>query len=249
MHVLGIDIGGTGIKGAPVDISTGTLIEPRYRIKTPKGGAPADVARVLTEVADHFSWRGPIGCAFPAVVKAGYTLTAANIDRGWIGLDAATFLSEASGRDVTLLNDADAAGIAEMRFGAGHNETGLVFMLTFGTGIGSALFHEGRLVPNTELGHLEIRKKEAERRASDRTRKKKNLDWAAWAARVSEFLGRLEDLFWPDLFIIGGGVSKKQDRFIPLLETRTRVVPARLRNDAGIVGAALAASRLPGRTP
>ncbi len=249
MQILGVDIGGSGIKGAPVDTSTGTLLKPRHRIKTPKGAAPDDVARVLTAIADHFSWRGPIGCAFPAVVKGGRTLTAANIDRGWIGLDAQTFLSEQSGRSVTLLNDADAAGIAEMAFGAGHDERGLVFMLTFGTGIGSALFHQGRLVPNTELGHLEIRKKEAERRASDRVRKKKGLDWEAWASRVSEFLGRLEDLFWPDLFIIGGGVSKKHEAFIPLLETRTRVVPAQLRNDAGIVGAALAASRLPGKTP
>ncbi len=242
MEVLGVDIGGSGIKGAPVDVATGTLVKPRHRIRTPKPATPGMVADVVAELTAHFSWRGPIGCAFPAVVKGGRALTAANVDKAWIGCDVAALFSKRTSMPVTVLNDADAAGVAEMRFGAGHNETGVVFMLTLGTGIGSALFYRGQLLPNTELGHLEIRKKEAERRASDRVRKKKDLDWPAWAARVTEFLNRLEALFWPDLFIIGGGVIKKHEKFIPLLDTRTRVVPARLLNDAGIVGAALAAA-------
>ncbi len=252
MQVLGVDIGGSGIKGAPVDVATGTLIRPRHRISTPKPATPDAVSDAVARMAAHFEWTGPIGCAFPAVIKGGKTMTAANVDDSWIGADATSILSNRTGSPVTLLNDADAAGIAEMRFGAGHNEQGLVFMLTLGTGIGSALFYQGKLVPNTELGHMEIRKKEAERRASARIRKKKGLTWEAWAARLSEFLNRVENLFWPDLFIIGGGVSKKHEKFIPLLETRTRVVPARLFNDAGIVGAALAAASpgpAPGDTP
>jgi polyphosphate glucokinase len=246
MAVLGIDIGGSGIKGAPVDPTTGLLQADRIRIPTPQPATPPAVAATVAELARRFEWRDPIGCTFPAVIRGGVAHTAANVDAAWIGTDGQALLTASTGCLVTLLNDADAAGLAEMAFGAGRDMAGVVLMLTLGTGIGSALFIDGRLVPNTELGHLEIRGKDAEERASDRAREEKKLDWAQWAKRVSEYLQRVEALFWPDLFIIGGGVSKEHAHFLPLLKTRTPVVPARLRNEAGIVGAALAAA---GRTP
>ncbi len=239
---LGIDIGGSGIKGAPVNLETGELAAERLRIPTPQPSLPDAMAEVAAEIVQRFGWREPVGCAFPAVVKAGRTMTAANVDAAWIDCPAAELLAAELGRPVVLLNDADAAGLAEMRFGAGRGIDGLVIMLTLGTGIGSAIFMDGRLVPNTEFGHLEIRGKKAEHRASDRVRKEKKLDYEDWAGRLQEYLRVMEDLFWPDLFILGGGVSKKHENFLGHVSTRTPVVPAKLRNDAGIVGAAYAAA-------
>ncbi len=243
MSILGIDVGGSGIKGAPVDTDSGRLLAERLRIETPEGGRPGDVAEVIARIAEHFDWQGAIGCAVPAVVKRGVTLTAANIHEDWIGCDAGSMIADATRCPVSLVNDADAAGLAEMRFGAGRDRSGTVIVLTVGTGIGSAIFVDGRLVPNTEFGHLEIRGKEAEDRASDRVRKAKDLSWSRWGERFSEVLGRLEDLFWPDLFIIGGGVSKKHDRWAEHVASKTPIVPAGLLNEAGIVGAAMAARR------
>ncbi|MBM3673993.1 MAG: ROK family protein [Actinobacteria bacterium] len=239
--ILGIDIGGTGIKGAPVDLERGELSEDRLRIPTPEGGSPGDVARVVAEVAAHFDVDGPIGCTFPAVIRRGVALTAANVDNAWIGNDAQALFTGETGRPVTVVNDADAAGLAEMQYGAGKGRSGTVVMLTLGTGIGSAVFTDGRLVPNTEFGHLDIRGKAAERRASEKAREDHDLSWERWAQRLNEVLTHLEALLWPDLFVVGGGVSKKHDQFLHLLETRAEVVPAQLLNQAGIVGAALAA--------
>jgi polyphosphate glucokinase len=241
MEILGIDIGGSGIKGAPVDTEHGVLLAERYRIPTPQPATPDAVGDVVAEVAKYFEWSGPIGCTLPSVVQYGIVHSAANIDKSWIGTDGHLLLQQKTGCRVILLNDADAAGIAEMKFGAGKGHMGVVMMLTFGTGIGSALFLDGRLVPNTELGHLEMRGKDAEQRASDQARTMKGLSWEKWAKRVDEYLDRLEALFSPDLFIIGGGVSKKHEKFVPLLNTRAQIVTAQLLNEAGIVGAALAA--------
>ena len=242
MEVLGIDIGGTGIKGAPVDVAKGVLLAERYRIPTPQPSVPDAVAAVVGEVARHFQWSGPIGCTFPAVIKDGIAYSAANVDKSWIGTDGQRLIEQRTGCPVVLLNDGDAAGIAEMEFGAGKGQRGVVMMLTLGTGIGSALFVDGRLVPNTELGHMEMRGKDAELRASDRARIVKKLTWKKWATLLDEYLGRLEVLFSPDLFIIGGGVSRKAEKFLPLIHLKTEVVPALLQNEAGIVGAALAAA-------
>jgi polyphosphate glucokinase len=241
MEILGIDIGGTGIKGAPVDTERGVLLAERYRIPTPQPARPDAVSDVVAEVAKYFEWSGPVGCTFPAVIKNGVAYSAANVDKTWIGADAEMLLQRKTGCRLLLLNDADAAGIAEMRFGAGKGHMGVVIMVTLGTGIGSALFFEGRLLPNTELGHIEIRGKDAERRASDHAREVKDLSWDKWAKYVDEYLDRLEALFSPDLFIIGGGVSKKHEKFVPMLNTRAQIVTAQLLNEAGIVGAALAA--------
>jgi len=236
---FGIDIGGSGIKGAPVDLIRGELAAERHRIPTPQPSTPKAVAAVVGELLDHFDWQSPVGCTFPAVVRGGHTMTAANVNEAWIDCDADTLLERETGRAIHLMNDADAAGVAEMQFGAGRDVTGVVIMLTLGTGIGSAIFLDGKLLPNSEFGHLEIRGKAAERRASDRVRKDKDLDWKAWSKRVEDYLQRMEALFWPDLFIIGGGVSKHHERFLPLIDTRTPVVPAELRNEAGIIGAAV----------
>ena len=241
MEILGIDIGGSGIKGAPVDVGTGLLVAERHRLPTPQPSAPGAVADTVAEIVRHFQWTGPVGCTFPAVIKNGVAYSAANVDEAWIGTNGQKLLSKKTKCPVRLLNDADAAGLAEMRFGAGRGKSGVVFVLTFGTGIGSALFVDGRLVPNTELGHIEIRGKDAERRASDRAREQKGLSWKKWAARVDEYLNALERLFSPDLFIIGGGASKYHRQFLPRLTVRAKIVPARLLNEAGIVGAALAA--------
>lgn len=243
-QVLGIDIGGSGIKGAPVDVERGALLSERQRIPTPEGAKPSDVAKVVAELVRHFDWQGEVGCTFPAIVRGGVTLSAANVDQGWIGLNAAKLLAEATGRPVAVLNDADAAGLAEARYGAGEGVGGVVMLLTFGTGIGSGLINSGVLVPNTELGHLELDGREVEPWASDRAREKEDLSWKQWVKRVNRYLGHLEMLFSPDLFIIGGGVSKKADKWLDLIEARTRVVPAALQNEAGIVGAALYASQL-----
>ena len=244
MELMGIDIGGSGIKGAIVNTRTGELVTERYRLATPQPATPDAVGGVVMQLAQHFDWRGPLGCTFPAVVQQGIVRSAANVDKSWIDTPGETLLQQKTGHPVLLLNDADAAGIAEMAFGAGKGQPGVVMILTFGTGIGSAIFSGGQLVPNTELGHLEVRGKDAELRASAKVRKKKKLSWAEWAARVDEYLMRLEILFSPDLFIIGGGVSKRHEKFLPLLTRKTPVVPAQLRNEAGIVGAALAALKI-----
>jgi polyphosphate glucokinase len=241
MIILGIDVGGSGIKGAPVDVGRGALAAPYHRIPTPQPSTPDAVGDVVAEIARHFGGDGPVGCTFPAIIKDGVAYSAANVDKSWIGTDGDALFERKTGRPFTLLNDADAAGIAEMEFGAGRGKRGVVMMLTFGTGIGSALFVDGRLIPNTELGHMEIGGKEAEHRASDRAREKKKLSWKQWAARVDLVLKRFDALFSPNLFIIGGGVSKKHQKFLPLLTIKTPVVPAELLNEAGMIGAALAA--------
>ncbi|MFG1683366.1 polyphosphate--glucose phosphotransferase [Nonomuraea sp. NPDC049269] len=235
MEVLGIDIGGSGIKGAPVDTASGQLTQERLRIPTPQPAKPQGVSEVVVEIVKHFGWTGPIGVTFPGVVLNGVIMTAANVHHSWIGVDATKLFDGA-----TVLNDADAAGIAEMRFGEGQGREGTVIMLTFGTGIGSAVFVDGVLVPNTEFGHLQIHGKDAELRASDRAREEHGLTWEKWGGRVEEYLRHVEMLFWPSLFVIGGGVSKKADKFLPYVHVDTPIVPARLRNEAGIIGAALA---------
>lgn len=242
---LGIDIGGSGIKGALVDVTAGALSSDRQRIPTPKPATPKAVAAVVTEIRRHFGYTGPIGCTFPSVVLDGVTQTAANVDKGWIGTDAAALFARATGQPVFVLNDADAAGVAEMTFGAGRGQQGTAIVLTFGTGIGSALFTHGELVANTELGHIELDGRTAEPWASDKARSDEGLSWKRWGKRVDRYLRYLEWLFWPELFIIGGGVSKKSDKFFGHLKTQAPLVAAELRNEAGIVGAALMASRRP----
>lgn len=244
MTYLGIDIGGTGIKGAPVNVETGELVAERFRIDTPHPALPNAVADVVEQIADHFKYRGPAGVTFPAVVKRGVIYTAANVDESWIGTNAGDLFTQHIGGPVAVVNDADAAGIAEMRFGAGKDRKGVIIMVTLGTGIGSAVFLDGKLLPNTEFGHLRIRGKDAEKRASEKVHEDKELSWKQWAKRVSEFLAEMEKLFSPDLFIIGGGVSKKAEKFLPLLTTKTEViiVPAQMQNEAGIIGAAYLAS-------
>jgi polyphosphate glucokinase len=240
MKVLGIDVGGSGIKGAPVDTSRGALLAERHRIATPQPATPKAVARTIAQIAAHFRWKGPLGCGVPTVVLRGIVCTAANISRQWLGVDARTLLGQATGCPVSVINDADAAGYAEMHFGAGRGQAGVVVLVTLGTGIGTALFINGHLVPNTELGHLEIHGKEAEAWAADSVRESKNLSWKKWAERLKAYLAYLENLLWPELIIIGGGVSKKADKFLPRLRLRTPIVAAKLLNDAGIIGAALA---------
>lgn len=240
MEILGIDVGGSGIKGAPVSLDQGKLLTERLRIPTPQPANPQAVAATVTEVARYFSWRGPIGCGFPAAVQHGIARTAANVDDSWIGVDIATLLSESTGCPVRALNDADAAGWAEMAYGAGRGRLGTVIMVTIGTGLGTAIFVDGKLVPNTELGHMELDGRAAELWSSGAARKRDGLGWKAWAKRFDRFLLKLESLIWPDLFIIGGGASKKHAKFFPHLNVQCEIVPAELLNDAGIIGAALA---------
>jgi polyphosphate glucokinase len=242
MAILGIDIGGSGVKGAPVDTVRGELLAERYRVPTPQPSDVTSVVEAVAEVASHFEGYEKVGITFPGVVVDGVTRTAANVDKSWLDAPAAQLFSERLGRPVSVLNDADAAGVAEIAFGAGRDQHGLTTMLTFGTGIGSALFLDGTLIPNTEFGHLELNGKDAELRASDRVREEEEMSWEKWAGRVAEYLKHLEGLLAPRLFIIGGGVSKKADRFLPLIEIRTPMVPATLLNNAGIIGAALAAA-------
>jgi polyphosphate glucokinase len=242
---LGIDIGGSGIKGAPVDLSSGALKGERFRLDTPQPAKPRAVADAVGQVVRHFDWSGPIGVTFPGVISRGVVRTAANMDPAWIGLSAADAFGPEIGAAAGtpfVLNDADAAGLAEITHGAAVGQNGVVLMLTFGTGIGSALFVDGHLVPNTEFGHLQVRGKDAELRASAKVREEKNLGWTKWAKRVQEYLGVVDALFSPDLVIIGGGVSKRADKFLPLLRIRAHIVPAQMANDAGIIGAALAAA-------
>lgn len=235
--MLGIDIGGSGIKGAPVDTEAGELLEERLRIPTPEPSSPDAVAGVVRTITEHFGWTGPVGVTFPGVVVDGVIRSAANVDRSWVGVDAGRLFGGA-----TVLNDADAAGLAEVRFGEGKGHRGTILVLTFGTGIGSALFVDGTLVPNTELGHLELNGKEAEHHASDRAREKHDLGWDKWAERVEEYLRYVEMLFTPSLIVIGGGVSKKAQKFLPHVHLATPVVPAALQNQAGIIGVAHAAA-------
>lgn len=243
MQAFGIDIGGTGIKGAPVDLATGKLLADRKKIATPQPATPEAVTDVVREVTQSFGWTGVTGATFPGVVIGGVIRSAANVDKSWIGADAAALFGKAIGTDVMVLNDADAAGVAEMTFGAGVGVKGSVLMLTFGTGVGSALFTDGVLVRNTEFGHIEIRGKDAEKRASEHGKLEHNWGWKDWAERVSEYLQRMEALLSPDLIIVGGGISKEADKWVPLLTgVQAKIVPAALHNDAGIVGAAMTAA-------
>ncbi len=243
MAVLGIDIGGSGIKGAPVDPQTGALLEKRVRIPTPSPGKPEQVIEVIRRIAASFNWEGKIGAGFPGVVRRGVIGTAANVSSEWVGENLATLIEDATGCASVVLNDADAAGLAEMRFGVGQEyQDDYVLFLTIGTGIGSAVFVKGELWPNSELGHLKVRGKDAEHRAGDGVRKEKDLSWEIWGKRLYEVLQIYDFLLNPDVMIVGGGVSKKFDKFGKYLKkTKAEVMPARLRNQAGIIGAAIAA--------
>lgn len=241
--VLGIDIGGSGIKGNLVDLDLGHLVAERYKLSTPQPSTPEAVAEVVVEIAHHFDASGPVGCTFPAVVRNGVTQSAANVDKAWVGTDAAALFTEALGRPVTVVNDADAAGLAEMTFGSAQNRDGVVICLTLGTGIGSAVFTHGVLVPNTELGHLSFREfSSVEDWAAASAKDRDDLSWTEWGERVNLFFQHLEVVFSPDLIVVGGGVSRKFDKFSHVLDTRCEVVAAGLRNQAGIVGAAMAAT-------
>ena len=246
MQIFGVDIGGSGIKGAPVDLDRGELTQERCKVLTPHPATPDGVADGVKQVIDHFGWTGPVGLTFPGVITGGATVrTAANVDRSWVDTDArALFGARLGGLPVTVVNDADAAGVAEMQFGAGRDRRGTVILLTFGTGIGSAVFTDGLLVPNTELGHLELHGHDAEKRASSKAKDDHELSWEHWAHRVQKYLAHVEMLFSPDLFIIGGGVSRKAEKFLHFIEgIKAEIVPARLQNDAGIVGAAMRAAQ------
>ena len=248
--ILGVDIGASGIKGAIVDIEKGVLHTERLRLDTPKPSTPEAVSETFSALVRHFNWNGIIGCGFPSVIKNGQSLTAANIDKGWVGCEVEKILSDATGCSVKVSNDADVAGIAEMEFGAGKNNKGTVIMITVGSGLGSALFTKGELVPNTEFGHFYLKghNRVAEQYAADSIRKKESLSWEEWAGRFDEFLHLLEELFAPDLIMLGGGASKKFDRFSHLLTSSIPVKPAELRNHAGIIGAALYASSIQSAT-
>ena len=241
MTTFGIDVGGSGIKGAPVDPATGELARERERIPTPQPSTPDAVVGAIGELLREVP-EGRIGVTLPSVVVDGTALTAANIDPSWVGTDVRALLRSATGREAVVVNDADAAGLAEVRFGAARDVAGTVLVVTLGTGIGSALFRDGALVPNTELGHLELDGAEAEARASDAARKREDLSWADWAARVQRYLAHVDLLLRPDLVVLGGGVSKKAEHWLHLLDVRPPLVPAALKNDAGIVGAALLAA-------
>ncbi|CAL9467736.1 polyphosphate--glucose phosphotransferase [Streptomyces sp. enrichment culture] len=245
MQIFGVDIGGSGIKGAPVDLDRGDLAQERCKVLTPHPATPEGVADGVRQVVEHFGWTGRVGLTFPGVVTGGATVrTAANVDKSWVDTDArALFGERLGGLDVTVVNDADAAGVAEMHFGAGRGRKGTVVLLTFGTGIGSAVFTDGVLVPNTELGHLELDGHDAEKRASSKVKDDHDMSWEHWAHRVQKYLAHVEMLFSPELFIIGGGVSRKSHKFLPRIEgIRAEIVPAQLQNNAGIVGAAMHAA-------
>ena len=243
MEVFGVDVGGSGVKGAPVDLATGALTGERTRIPTPRPSTPDAVADAIAEIVALHGWSGPVGVAVPSVVIDGVVKTAANIDSGWIDVNVAEKLQDRLDLAVTVLNDADAAGLAEVTYGAARGEAGVVILLTFGTGIGSAYLYGGELVPNTELGHLIFKGQKAEQYAAGRLVKRGDLEIDWWAQRVDEVLDYVEELFWPDLIVFGGGISKRFETYAHLLTSRAPVVAATLRNEAGIVGAALAASR------
>ncbi|MDQ3455365.1 MAG: ROK family protein [Actinomycetota bacterium] len=239
---LGVDIGGSGIKGGLVDLDAGVLIGERHRIDTPQPATPRAVGEVAGRIVEHFGWTGEVGLTLPAVIVGGVARTAANIDPAWIGTQTREALGRCIPGPVEVLNDADAAGLAEVRYGAARDVAGVVLVLTFGTGIGSALFVGGRLVPNTELGHIDVGGEDGETLAAASVRERLELSWPQWAARVEQYLQRLERFLWPDLIVVGGGVSKRADKWLPLISHRTPIVPAQLQNAAGIVGAALAAA-------
>ena len=237
--ILGIDIGGSGVKGAIVDTKKGELITERYRIPTPQPATPEAVAEVLKKITKHFKWKGPIGAGYPGVIQQGIARTAANLDESWIDKDVNKLFSKVTGCKVHVVNDADAAGMAEVKFGAGKGQKGTLMLITVGTGLGTVVFTNGKLVPNLELGHILLHGADAELYATDAARKRDELDWENWAGRFNEYLLRIEELIWPDKIIIGGGASKKGEKFFPLLTTKAKVVPAKLMNEAGIVGAAM----------
>jgi polyphosphate glucokinase len=239
--VLGIDIGGTGVKGAPVDLATGELVADRVKIKTPKPATPKAVSSIVAEIAGQFEdslGDSPIGIAVPAVCQHGVARSAANIDPSWVDTDVDALFTDLLQRPVHVVNDADAAGVAEAKYGAARDVQGLVILTTLGTGIGSALLLDGVLVPNSELGHLEIDGYDAERRAAQSAKEREDLSYPQWAERLQRYYSHVESIFWPDLFVVGGGISKSSDKFLPLLDLRTPIIPAKLRNNAGIVGAA-----------
>ncbi len=240
MNILGIDIGGSGIKGAPVNSKSGQLIAERKRIPTPDPATPEEITETFAQIVKDFNWSGPIGCGFPAVVRNGIVGTASNIDKKWIGVNVRQLFTQAAGSETVVVNDADAAGVAEIAFGAGKGHKGVVVIITVGTGLGTAVFSNGHLFPNTELGHIIMDGKIAEHYASDAVRKKEDLSWKKWSTRFNAYLAEIERLIWPDLIIIGGGVSKKQEKFFHYLETKTKILPAKLLNEAGIIGAAMA---------
>lgn len=241
MKILGIDIGGTGIKGAIVNTRKGTLKTDRFRIPTPQPATPDAVIDTIVQIVKEFDWKGPIGCGFPAAIRHEIIKTASNIDPSWKGLNASKRIYDATGCPTHLVNDADAAGLSEIKFGAGKKEKGVVMMITCGTGVGSGLFTKQRLVPNTEFGFIHVDNTKAEYYCSKTAMEKENLSWEVWGGRLNKYLQRLEELFWPDLFIIGGGISKQFDSFSEYIKLDTKVVPAESRNHAGIIGAALAA--------
>ena len=244
MVILGIDIGGSGIKGAPVNINSGELIQPRFRIPTPQPAKPEPMAEIVGEIARHFEWHGSIGCGFPASLREGVALGAANIHKRWVGTDASQLFSAATGCPVRVVNDADAAGLAEMRFGAGRGRKGTVILITIGTGLGTALFTDGILFPNTDLGHIEVNGEDGEKKAAGVAREREKMTWKKWGGYFNQYLLTMEKLFWPDLFILGGGDSKWFQKFMPYLTVRAEVIPAQLLNVAGIIGAALSAENL-----
>ncbi len=241
---VGIDIGGTGIKAAIVDVVTGELVSERIKVATPRGGSPAAIVKEVVALLEQLAPepRAPVGVCFPAIVLHGRTMSAANVSKEWIGLQAEELFEEALGREIHFVNDADAAGFAEAKYGAAKGKSGLIILTTLGTGIGSAFIYNGVLIPNSELGHLEIDGRDAERRASNAVRERSRLSWKRWTARLQRFYSHVEFLFSPDLFIVGGGVSKHHEEFLPLLKLRTPIVPAELRNNAGILGAAALAA-------
>ncbi len=241
---FGVDIGGSGIKGAVVNLDEGGLAGERYKVATPQPSTPEAVGKACAEVVAHFGWQGPIGCTFPAVVDHGVARSAANVDKSWIGTNIEDVVTAATGLEVTAVNDADAAGIAEANWGAARGVAGLVVLVTLGTGIGTALVYDGALVPNAELGHIELDGADYEQRASAAARERESLSWEKWARRLQRYFSALEAYLWPSLFVVGGGVSRRAEKFLPLLNLQTPIVPARFQNEAGITGAAYLASRL-----
>jgi polyphosphate glucokinase len=246
MEILGIDIGATGIKGAPVDVTRGVLTGEEHYLLTPQPSAPDAVADTVAELVRHFDWKGPIGCTFPSIIRHGVAYNAANVDDAWIGTNGEQLFTERTGCPLRLINDGDAAGVAEMELGAGRGHTGVVFVLAFGTGIGSAVFVNRQLLANTELGHIEMRglEKDAEWWTSGWAKQREELSYEAWTERVNKYLNYLDYLFSVDLFILGGGISRDHDKFLHMLKVRSEVVPAHFYHQAGIVGAALAAREL-----
>jgi polyphosphate glucokinase len=240
MKILGIDIGGSGIKGAPVETETGQMLAGRYRIKTPTSARPEPMIEIIAKIARKFEWDGPIGCGFPGVVRGGVTLTASNVSKKWIGFDAGTRISEITGCPVCVINDADAAGLAEVEYGVGRGRKGVILIVTIGTGLGTALFTDGVLLPNTELGHIEMDGKDAEWQASDAARQREKLSWKKWGIRFNRYLNAIYDLLWPDLIILGGGTSKDYKKFSQYIDVPTEIQTAQMLNEAGIIGAALA---------